>query len=96
MSTTTGEESMEELRLRPDGLHWRELDDEVIALDAARSQYVATNPAGTLLWEALAAGATRGELARVLVRTYGLSEEQAAGDAAAFLRQLEAEGLLAR
>ncbi len=95
MSTKEGER-MEELRLRPDGLHWRELDDEVIALDAERSQYVATNPAGTLLWEALAAGATRGELAQVLVRTYGLSEEQAAGDAGAFLAQLEAEGLRER
>lgn len=94
--TPTGVRGMEELRLRSDQLHWRELDDEVIALDAVRSQYVATNPAGTLLWEALSAGATRDDLARLLSETYGLGAEQSEADAAAFLAQLDSEGLLDR
>lgn len=93
MTSTGG--TMDELRLRPVGLHWRELDGEVIALDADDSIYLATNAAGTLLWEALAAGASREQLAGLLVDAYGIAGDQADADARAFLADLETRGLLA-
>ena len=55
------------LRLRPAALDWRVIDDEVVMLDAERSQYLATNSAGTLLWRLLQEGVTRAQLVDALV-----------------------------
>jgi hypothetical protein len=84
-----------ELRLRGTDLHWREIDGEVIALEARGSTYVAANGAGTLLWRALAAGTTRDALVDELVDAYGIDRERAAADADRFLADLTAQGLLA-
>jgi hypothetical protein len=84
-----------ELRLRDADLHWREIDGEVIALEARGSTYVAANGAGTLLWRALAGGTTREALVDELVRAYGIDRAQAAADAEHFLGQLSEQGLLA-
>ena len=86
---------MTELRLRADDLHWREIDGEVIALEARGSTYVAANGAGTLLWRALASGTTPDALADELVRVYGIDRRQAAADIAQFIAQLSEQGLLA-
>ena len=56
-----------ELRLRNDDLAWRTVDDEMIAIDVRDSTYLTANDSGALLWEALAAGATREALAGSLV-----------------------------
>jgi hypothetical protein len=82
------------LRLRETDLHWREIDGEVIALEAQGSTYMAANGAGTLLWRALATGATRDALADELVRAYGIDRERAVADADAFVARLSAQGLL--
>jgi hypothetical protein len=82
------------LRLRDTDLHWREIDGEVIALEARGSTYLAANGAGTLLWRALAAGATPAALADELVRAYGIDRERAVADADAFVDRLSAQGLL--
>ena len=87
---------MSELRLRETDLHWREIDGEVIALEARDSTYVAANGAGTRLWHALVAGSTRERLTDELVRTYDIDRERAAADVDAFLAQLAAQGLLLR
>jgi len=84
-----------ELRLRADDLHWREIDGEVIALEARGSTYVAANGAGTLLWRALASGTTPDALADELVRVYGIDRRQAAADIEQFIAQLSEQGLLA-
>jgi hypothetical protein len=84
------------LKLRETDLHWREIDGEIIALEVRGSTYVAANGAGTLLWRALAEGATRDALIDELVSTYGIRREQASGDTDAFLAQLEEQGLLLR
>ena len=86
---------MTELRLRADDLHWREIDGEVIAIEARGSTYVAANDAGTLLWRALAAGTTPEALADELVRVYGIDRRRAADDIEHFLAQLTDQGLLA-
>lgn len=87
---------MTDLRLRGADLHWREIDGEIIALEARASTYVATNPAGALLWRALADGATREALTDVLVREFGIPRAQGAADIDRFLAELDAQGLLVR
>jgi hypothetical protein len=83
------------LKLRTTDLHWREIDGEVIALEARGSTYVAANGAGTLLWRALLEGSTREQLADELVRAYGIDRERAQADADRFVESLAAQGLLA-
>ncbi len=83
------------LKLRETDLHWREIDGEIIALEARGSRYVAANGAGTVLWRALLGGTTGEGLADELVRTYGIDRERAVADAGRFIDALAAQGLLA-
>ena len=85
---------MTQLRLQKQLLEWREVDDEVIALEQRESVYLAANSAGTLLWRSLDAGTTEPELAELLVSEYGISTEQAQADVAAFVADLDKRGLL--
>ena len=78
---------MEEIRLKPSELEWREIDGEIIALEAERSLYLAANPAAALLWQLLADGATRERLCAALVDAYGIDDGLAARDVDAFLEQ---------
>ena len=82
------------LRLRPDALDWSVIDDEVVALDAEQSQYLATNQSGTLLWQMLQEGATRTQLVDLLVLRYAIDDEQAGIDTDAFLDELRERGLI--
>lgn len=83
------------LRLKETDLHWREIDGEIIALEARGSRYIAANGAGTALWRALVEGTTRDELADELVRLYGIERERAEADVSRFLDALAEQGLLA-
>lgn len=83
------------LRLREDGLSWRALEGEVIALDLSESLYLSANASGALLWQALARGATRAELEATLVDAYAIAPERARADVDAFLADAEERGLLA-
>jgi Coenzyme PQQ synthesis protein D (PqqD) len=82
------------IRLRTTALHWRELDGDVIALDGKRSNYLAANSSGALLWRALSEGATRDGLADALVAAYGIKSDRALADVDAYLAELDAQGLL--
>jgi Coenzyme PQQ synthesis protein D (PqqD) len=82
------------LRLRTDGLDWRELDDEIVVLDLAQSEYFAVNSTGALLWQAVAPGATRRDLIDLLVARFSVSEEIAAADVERFVEDLARRGLL--
>jgi len=82
-------------RLREEGLSWRALDGEVIALDLGESVYLSANSSGALLWEALARGATRADLEAILLEAYGLDPGRARSDVDAFLADAESLGLLA-
>lgn len=84
-----------QLRLRADSIEWREVDGEVIALDQKASLYLAGNPTATLLWSALSAGATRGDLVSILTETFGIDADRAAVDVDAFIADLRARDLLA-
>lgn len=83
------------LRLRPEALQWREIEGEVVAVDLETSSYLGANEAGAVLWRALATGATREELAALLVAEFEIDAEQAARDTDAFVDQLRESDLLA-
>jgi len=85
---------MERLRLRTDGVDWQRVDGEIVALDFVQSRYLGVNATGTALWASLGEGATREELAALLIAAHGISQTQAREDADAFVAWLQAEGLL--
>ncbi|MEA2423218.1 MAG: hypothetical protein QOF55_2317 [Thermoleophilaceae bacterium] len=82
------------IRLRSDGLFWRESGGEVVALDAAASRYFSANPSATALWKRLGDGATEADLVDSLCERYGVSRDVAEADVTAFLEQLSSRGLL--
>ena len=81
-------------RLRRDALDWKILEDETVVLDLRRSNYLAINRTGTLLWPLLVEGATRAELIEKLRSAWNVEEAAAARDVDRFCTRLEAEGLL--
>ena len=83
---------MSELKLRTVDVHWREIDGEVVGLEARQSTYLAANQSGSLLWRELAAGTTREQLAGELVRAYGIEPDRAAADVERFLDALDGPG----
>ena len=84
------------IRLRADDLFWRSSGDEVVALDAATSRYLAANSTAATLWERLEHGATEAELAEALCERYRVEPDVAGEAVTAFLEQLAARGLLER
>ena len=66
-----------------------------MALDGRRSDYLAINGSGALLWPLLVDGATSEQLVTVLVDSYGIDESRAAADTEAFVSALSDQGLLA-
>jgi hypothetical protein len=82
------------LHLRTDELDWRELEGEIVALDLRESEYFAINRTGTLLWRAVAGGASRPELVALLVEQFGLTETAAAADVDRFVADLERRRLV--
>jgi Coenzyme PQQ synthesis protein D (PqqD) len=83
------------LCLRPQNLDWREIGDEIVALDAESAQYLAVQGSGTLVWRLLAESTTRDGLIEALVQTYGIDSTEAGTDVDEFLTTLERRGLLA-
>jgi len=86
---------VKKLKLRTDGLNWREIESEVIAVDSNTATYLSANDSGKLLWGRLADGATRDELVSCLVEAYGIDSERAGADVDRFVADLAARGLLA-
>jgi Coenzyme PQQ synthesis protein D (PqqD) len=87
---------MAELRLRPEALVWREIDNELVAVDMASSTYLSANRSGALLWQMLATGTTHAELVEQLIDRFGIPADRATSDVDAFLRGLEGRELLAK
>lgn len=82
------------VKLRQDRVHWREIDEEVIAVDVDSSTYLSTNGSGALLWLELAQGTTRDALVERLAQAYLIGSERAESDVDAFLAELSGQGLL--
>jgi hypothetical protein len=85
---------MTAIRLRADGVFWRETGGEIVALDTASSRYFAANPSAATLWKRLGQGATEADLVDALCERYAVSRDVAQADVSAFLEQLASRGLL--
>jgi len=83
------------LRLRTEDLEWREIDSDIVILDAREATYLTLNGSGAVLWRLLATDATREELVRALLDAYEVDHPTAAADTDAFLAALSEQGLLA-
>lgn len=81
-------------KLRDRKVDWRIVENEVIALDLERAEYLAINRSGAELWPLLAEGASRGDLVRRLQETFGIDEVQAGADLDAFVGTLETRQLI--
>jgi len=82
------------VRVRPSDLAWRQAGDETVVLDLAASVFHGLNASGALLWEQLADWTTAGEMAGMLVSSYGLPPALAAEDVARFLEECIGAGLV--
>lgn len=83
------------LCLREQDLDWREIGDEIVALDAHGAVYLAVQGSGAVLWRLLAGSTTRGGLVDALVETYEIDAARAGDDVDEFLATLNERGLLA-
>jgi hypothetical protein len=81
-------------RLRPGAVAWSSDDGETIGLDLSRSSYLGINRSGSLLWAALADGATRAQLVDQLATTFELPRPTAEQDVDAFLTACREHGYL--
>jgi hypothetical protein len=83
------------LRLREEGLNWREIDGEVVVLDVEHSHYLNLNATGCVLWLLLAEGATNRQLVDKLIEEFDVDEPTARHDVETFLTSCRENGRLA-
>jgi hypothetical protein len=83
------------MKLRTDGLSWREIDGDTVILDLQSSTYFRANRTGTVLLQALTEECSRERLVERLTTTYDLEPEQAGRDVDTFLSTLADRGMLA-
>ncbi len=83
-----------EVRLRTDGLDWREVGGRIVVLLPGDGGEIVVNPAGAVLWRLLAEGAEPDRLRDRLVETFGIDSRDAERDVAAFLADLRRRHLL--
>lgn len=83
------------LCLRKEDLDWREIDEEIVALDGREAVYLAIQGSGTVVWRLLASSTTRENLVAAVVETYDVDSTRAAADVDEFLFTLNDRGLLA-
>jgi hypothetical protein len=84
-----------QLKLRSEELEWREIDDEIVALDLRTSNYLGVNGTGTAIWPELVAGTTRERLIERLCELFEVEAGVAAADVDAFVEAVRGQGLLA-
>ena len=77
-------------------LAWRRIAGELFIVDAAGSRMHELNGAAALVWEGLAAGRSEAAIAAAIADEYDIEVSAAAADAAVFIGELLAAGLVAR
>ena len=77
-------------------LAWRRIAGEIFIVDAAGSRMHELNGAAALVWEGLAAGRNEAAIASALAEEYDVAAPAAAADAAEFLSELLAAGLIVK
>lgn len=82
------------MRLRSEGLTWREIDGETVVLDLQASTYLTTNRTGSFLLQQLVDERSRDQLVDALVAEYEVDRPRAEADTDAFVATLRDKGLL--
>ena len=80
----------------PEHIHFREVHDELVLLDAHNDAFFALNPTGAVVWSVLASGGPPEAAADALVAWYAVTPETAEADVAAVVAELVGRGLLKR
>jgi hypothetical protein len=83
-----------QLKLNDRDVSWVPVDEQVVVLDLRTSSYLSLNDSAARLWTVLAGGGRFADLVTALQEAYGIDEERAIADAAAFLSALRDRGLL--
>jgi len=79
---------------RVDTVWSRGVLDETVLLDGARELYFGVNPTGSLLWSAMKDVVTLESLAKLIVASFAVPDEQARADVAGFVSELDRHGLV--
>lgn len=82
------------MKLRKNGVTWREIDGEIILLDLESSTYLTTNRTGTVLLRLLVEDRETQELVTALVDGFSISRELAQADVSSFVQTLSEKGLM--
>lgn len=82
------------LKLRAEGLEFREIEGEIVALDLETSSYIGVNQTGGSLWALLQEGTDEATLVQHLISTFGIDESVARKDVRLFVSDLQSRGLL--
>jgi hypothetical protein len=75
---------------------FRERSDESVLLNLKSGRYFSLDAVGTRIWQLLLEGRTLEATMVQLMREYDVSREELQADIAAFVRSLEAHGLVVR
>ena len=81
-------EALPPLRLRSQGIDWRQIGGEIVALDVVGSTYFTANASGALIWLSLVDGSTIDELADLMVQSYDIDATAARADVEQFVEEL--------
>lgn len=83
--TQPSSETARPIRLRPGALAWTEVDDHIVALDLAASEYVELNWSAAYILRLLELGAAEAELVGGIQERCGIDAQRAADDVSRFL-----------
>jgi hypothetical protein len=67
---------------------------DLVVLDPAADRYARLNETGAVLWDALAAPSSVGDLAALIARRFRIAGDLALADTSAFVRELAGRGLV--
>ncbi len=76
------------------GLTCRDLDGELVVLDAATGYIHQMNPTGALIWKLLEGGTSIESIETRLSEEFDLDDEEARRDVLGFVEKLQRSGLL--
>jgi hypothetical protein len=76
------------MRLDPTAVTWQYIDDELVAIDLATSEYLTVNAVAAVAWPFLEKGATLDELVDAVVARFGVDQDRARADMTAFVTSL--------
>jgi hypothetical protein len=85
---------MPQIKLDDEAVTWRKVDDDIVAVDLKRSEYLTVNAVARTLWLKLAEGTDESSLVDLLAQEFGLDPARARADVATFLEVLRGRQLL--